>query len=247
MDGRLKNWYNKYVNITPISPADNQQQKLIMLMAALFGAATLIFGIINWRAQIFRPFIRKGPAVELKSTAELEQDRRESLKTKDTDKDSLSDYDELYIYRTSPFLEDSDSDTFFDSDEIARGSDPNCPEGQTCRQPRSTGEAMTTPPTVEMPPSGVSTTEPSATDQAAAAAAQALVETFGDITAMTAEQIQAKLNSLSSRELKDFFIRVGLPQDTVEQASDDLLRQLFMETLRETGAPGATPAGSRGQ
>lgn len=54
------------------------------------------------------------------------------LKNKDTDKDSLSDWDELNIYKTSPYLADSDSDGISDYDEIKKGTDPNCPTGQTC-------------------------------------------------------------------------------------------------------------------
>ena len=53
-------------------------------------------------------------------------------KTRDTDKDGLSDYDERYVYKTSPFIEDTDSDGMDDKREIEAGSDPNCPKGQNC-------------------------------------------------------------------------------------------------------------------
>lgn len=51
----------------------------------------------------------------------------EQAKTKDTDQDGLSDYDELYIYSTSPYLMDSDSDEITDKQEVDEGTDPNCP------------------------------------------------------------------------------------------------------------------------
>jgi len=54
------------------------------------------------------------------------------LKNKDTDQDGLSDYDELYQYKTSPYLEDSDSDGITDKAEITASTDPNCPTGQNC-------------------------------------------------------------------------------------------------------------------
>lgn len=52
--------------------------------------------------------------------------------TIDTDGDGLTDYDELYLYGTSPYLEDTDSDGISDYDEIMRGTDPNCAEGTNC-------------------------------------------------------------------------------------------------------------------
>lgn len=54
------------------------------------------------------------------------------LKQKDTDNDGLNDYDELYVYGTSPYLPDTDSDGFDDKREIDTNQDPNCPQGQNC-------------------------------------------------------------------------------------------------------------------
>lgn len=55
-----------------------------------------------------------------------------ALKVQDTDTDSLSDYDELYTYHTSPYLPDTDSDNIPDGEEIKKGTNPNCPEGKDC-------------------------------------------------------------------------------------------------------------------
>ncbi len=46
-------------------------------------------------------------------------------KTVDTDGDGLSDYDEVNVFHTSPFLADSNSDGINDYDSIKRGIDPN--------------------------------------------------------------------------------------------------------------------------
>jgi hypothetical protein len=56
-----------------------------------------------------------------------------SQRTKDTDKDGLTDFDELNIHGTSPYIEDSDSDGIPDGQEVAASQDPNCPTGQDCQ------------------------------------------------------------------------------------------------------------------
>ncbi len=56
----------------------------------------------------------------------------ERMKTRDTDGDGISDWEETYTYLTSPYLEDSDSDGLLDGSEVRVGQDPNCPLGQDC-------------------------------------------------------------------------------------------------------------------
>lgn len=45
-------------------------------------------------------------------------------RTTDTDKDGLTDYEELYVYFTNPILDDSDYDGISDGVEIQNGTDP---------------------------------------------------------------------------------------------------------------------------
>lgn len=55
-----------------------------------------------------------------------------ALKQTDTDQDGLTDYQELYQYQTSIFLPDTDSDNYSDFEEVTKGDDPLCPQGQNC-------------------------------------------------------------------------------------------------------------------
>jgi len=50
-------------------------------------------------------------------------DAQNELK-KDSDKDVLSDYDELFVYKTNPYNPDTDGDSFLDGDEITHGFNP---------------------------------------------------------------------------------------------------------------------------
>ena len=107
-----------------------------MNRAILFvGIFAVIFGLLHFRNLIFRPYVStQVNAGKLKITLDQANNTDDllGLSQKDTDLDGLSDYDELNIYKTSPYLADSDSDNYTDKQEIARGSDPNCFEGKDC-------------------------------------------------------------------------------------------------------------------
>jgi len=99
------------------------------------GLAALVLSVWYVRATITAPFrVSTSSLVTTRSTFQSSSDAREAeaLKQKDTDHDGLSDYAEINIYKTSPYLADSDSDGIPDAIEIAQGTDPNCPKGQTC-------------------------------------------------------------------------------------------------------------------
>lgn len=57
---------------------------------------------------------------------EYEQDlkNRSDLIAKDSDKDGISDFDEVNIYNTNPFHPDSDGDSFLDGAEVAQNFNP---------------------------------------------------------------------------------------------------------------------------
>jgi plastocyanin len=60
------------------------------------------------------------------SSADLET-LKNILKTTDSDKDGLSDYDEVVIYKSNPNLRDTDGDGFSDKTEVDRGFSPTGP------------------------------------------------------------------------------------------------------------------------
>lgn len=226
-------------------------QKLGLVVVVVIGLTTLIFGVISLRKSIFLPFVRRPSGIVFKTSEQLEKERMESLKHKDTDSDTLTDYDELYIFRTSPFLEDTDSDGDPDGVEVNAGTDPNCPKDKVCRQPRTTQTAGTEQPSgvpdVSVPPetSDTSGTAPSTTvvDDQNAALAQVLTETFGPAEDLTPEMVEAKMQSMTTAELRAFYVKLGIPASAVEQADDATLRQVFLETLRDIGMEsGAEPA-----
>lgn len=96
----------------------------------LVGIAGLVLGITQWRGSFKHVFATtKG---SYKTPEQIEAERVEAMKSKDTDADGLNDYEESFVYRTSPYLQDSDSDGDDDKKELAAGEDPNCPKGKNC-------------------------------------------------------------------------------------------------------------------
>lgn len=125
---RVKDWWRSLPTETRF-PAS---------VLGICGVVVLILSTIYMREHVLSPFRISNnvlkPAQELLVRQSERANELEASKTKDTDRDGLSDYSELYVYRTSPYLSDTDSDGIPDAIEIAQGSDPNCPAGTVCIQ-----------------------------------------------------------------------------------------------------------------
>ncbi len=113
-------------------------QRFSLSVFGICGILTLTLSLAYLRASLTSPFLVPNASLELSREVfkRREQNARalEILQEKDTDQDGLSDYAEIYLYKTSAYLPDSDSDGVTDAIEIAQGTNPNCPEGTDCLQ-----------------------------------------------------------------------------------------------------------------
>jgi hypothetical protein len=113
----------------------NDEKRLNALLAAavlFFGFGGALVGLAQVRSNIFtKPEVVENSALKLAVNGNINADLL-GLSKKDTDQDELSDYDELYLYGTSPYLPDSDSDGVSDKREIATGADPTCGKNGSC-------------------------------------------------------------------------------------------------------------------
>lgn len=125
---RVKEWWHSMPNETRFSVS----------VLSICGTLVLVLSISHMYMNITGPFrVSKSvlkPAQDILAKQVEKTNELDSLKSKDTDNDGLNDYSELYAYRTSPYLSDTDSDGIPDAIEIAMGTDPNCPEGTQCVQ-----------------------------------------------------------------------------------------------------------------
>ncbi len=113
----------------------NNKEKINSIIILMVGFFAVIFGVFSFWFTVSNPFasiINESQKINQELMAK-EQARMESLKALDTDGDGLTDYEELYVYGTSPYLKDTDGDGISDYDEIfVYGTDPNCPTGSVC-------------------------------------------------------------------------------------------------------------------
>jgi len=119
----------------PVHPESlGRGQKIAAAILAVFAVAVVGVWMVQFKKSITGPLnYDNNTGTNSAAPAQPQEENSEdALRAKDTDKDGLSDWDELYIYKTSPYLKDSDSDGFTDKEEIDSGNDPNCPVGRNC-------------------------------------------------------------------------------------------------------------------
>lgn len=112
----------------------NKSQKISVVVLIVFATLMIVVWAVEFKRGLTEPFAYKDDGQQQVDTSANNADTNNeaALKSKDTDSDGLSDWDELNIYKTSPYLEDSDSDGIKDGAEVKNGTDPNCPEGRIC-------------------------------------------------------------------------------------------------------------------
>lgn len=118
-------------------PRLNQEKerriKMGVWVLIILGIVVTFLTLWQYPKYLRAPFAQYGQQKGLwKSTEQEELAKLMGMKEKDTDGDGLNDFDESYLYGTSAYLADSDSDGFNDKQEIESGNDPNCPVGKTC-------------------------------------------------------------------------------------------------------------------
>lgn len=130
-EAKPENFQNK---IDDFFKNSDKAEKWLSFAILGFGLVAILLGFFQFRSNIRSYFIDSGETkIDLSlDGAKVTEEDLLGLRNKDTDFDGLSDYDELNIYNTSPYLPDTDSDNLSDLAEISRGSDPNCPEGKDC-------------------------------------------------------------------------------------------------------------------
>ena len=193
----------------------------VVLAIFLLAIFATIFGVMRFRQQLYaqkNENQRRAALAQQSEQQSLSSAMNEalSLQQKDTDGDGLSDYDELNRYKTSPYLKDSDSDTYDDNAEIASGNDPNCPKGQDCAfaavlipatQPKL--EGIVPSPLVGYP-------------------------------STSSGNINQALPPFSPDTARAMLRQAGLTEDQIQQFDDATLKEMYDEAVAKTQATNPT-------
>lgn len=107
-------------------------QKTGFVLLLVFALLTVGLTFLQVRNTIYGPFVIRISQEELQVRESMQFDETVRLQQIDTDRDGLTDYEELNFYETSPYLPDTDSDGLGDKEELDLGKNPLCPEGTLC-------------------------------------------------------------------------------------------------------------------
>ena len=132
---------------------------------------------------------------------------------------------ELNIYNTSPYLEDTDSDGFKDGEEIKNNADPNCPAGRDCAggllDNSAAGQATST--------SGASNdTLNSLLNQFGVS--QPETQPASGANSLSLDQLDA-LKNIDAASLRQLLLKAGMPKEALDKISDTDLMKSYGEVF----------------
>lgn len=124
-----------------ISSILTKEQKIGFVLLLAFAILAIGLGVLQIRNNIYSRFALNK---EISASIKDQVDTVDALRFRDTDRDGLSDFDELYVYGTSPYLPDTDGDSIQDGKEIQTKTNPLCAEGTDCEQSLEATEVSAT-------------------------------------------------------------------------------------------------------
>lgn len=190
----------------------SREQKIGFTLLLIFAIMSVSLGVLQIRNTLYAPFAL-GDSVPGDISSKI--DPINALRYRDTDGDGLSDFDELYIYHTSPYLYDTYSLGMSDKQMIEKGINP-CPNGQDCSNPVISGIGVPT-----------STQD----DTVANAVANGLVSAGAENAALGAAPTDLSKILSDPTQVRQLLIQDGVPSSTLAQISDSDLMAMVTQTL----------------
>jgi hypothetical protein len=200
----------------------DKERKIALGVLGVFSLLVIVIFFINLRNNIKKPFVipRTENANKQDSSCAdgscLSGNNLNSnnldLKLVDTDGDTISDWDELFIHGTSPYLEDTDGDGLSDYEEIfIYKTDPLCPQGQSCSSSVNTDQS---------------------TSQ--------VIGNSGGLNNNTSlnqtlnSDVLNQIYNISPAELRQQLIDAGFDKSEIDLISDEELLNIYQQSLYQT-------------
>jgi len=207
----------------------SQEQKVAFALLVFLGIGGVFFGFQSFGASLYHPiqlqFAKNFTGEMQKTDVQKESEEIEAQKTKDTDSDGLSDYDENFVYKTSPYLTDSDSDGIGDKTEVFGGTDPNCAQGSDCVAGVVNKENVSksgTPPQDAF--GGILSNEE--------------MMKAGKVQFSSREDIEKFLKTATLNDVRTALVESGMKKEDVEKISDQDLEKYFSGAIDSVSKSG---------
>jgi hypothetical protein len=202
----------------------DRSQKIAVTVLAFFALLVMGMWFVQTKNSLNKPF-DVGEEVNDEATCPdgncADSATNLNLRSKDTDKDGLNDYDELNLYHTSPFIEDSDSDGYSDKKEVESRNDPVCPLGQDCSNepiPENT-KIQESVDGFLAPDDGLNDENPLSTNSISNS--EKLLESSDDLLGGKSEP----------DKVRAMLLQAGMEADILDQISDEELMTSYQEMM----------------
>ena len=233
----------------PSHPGDHPFPRWMVAGVFVFSVLVLVVAYKQMQTNLILDIPILGEGIKPLTSAptsilDLDDDK---LRLQDSDADGLSDYQELKLYGSSPFIADTDSDGRTDAEEVQEGSDPNCPQGQLCSLAIES-EGVINEPTSEFQTPEVAEllNDPVRLRQLliAAGADPLLInnlddqtiqllatEAFAALTGPTPEKFEA-LADLGPAEIRNLLLESGATEEELANVTDEELLEVYAVVLQ---------------
>ncbi len=198
----------------------DKRHKTAFVVLACVTVVIIALWVMKLRGDIINPLYGGIDPNSLQSASQT-IDADAQMKSQDTDLDGLNDWDELNIYKTSPYLADSDSDSTNDREEVEKGTDPNCAAGKICGaalEQNTSTPAITTDSNLSVTPTSTATPETS------------------NNAALTSEEKEALKKIIGASNdpavLRSFLLQSGADSEYINSLSDADLQAVINEILK---------------
>lgn len=203
--------------LSPNRKTVTREERVALGFVATCGGIGLVLGGLYIWSNMAKPFLITYTGERYMDSDDAKNAERTKQRKSDTDKDGISDYDELYIFKTSPYLDDSDSDGLKDGAEVQSGGDPNCALGTSCAQAdKVTGADAVNPETVN-----------------GAAFLEQNGLTVGADGLLTGGDTATALDALPVAEIRKFLVTSGLSKEDVDKIPDNVILEIYNQALAE--------------
>ncbi|MFH1611606.1 MAG: hypothetical protein ABIA83_03350 [Patescibacteria group bacterium] len=200
----------KRIIIRRTRPSFTKEQKVGFAVIIGVGCIALLLGGLYLVRHIASPFFIEYSGDMYISQAQQDALEKEQQKAKDTDGDGLTDYDELYVYGSSPYLMDTDGDGYTDPTEVANKTNPACAVGKDC--------------------SGMDT---SSLTSGLFDDVLPVEDSSASVSTPSLEEIQQAIHGLTIEEIRSLLVEAGADEQSLAGISDEDLQAMFLDVMSD--------------